>query len=270
MLEDYDRVRPLFRTLDQHLAVDAILAGETPAEVFADDPIRPHAALLLPWNRHRIFLAGDAGNQRFNQALTELLARQLVPQDDPGALVELVAYYADGWEQVFDALMPGATTLTALRHVYRLQELRADWRRLLPADLTMRRVDAGLLADGGIQHLDQLITEIHSESHSVEDFLGNKFGFCVQHGRALVGWCLSEYNHGDACELGIETVEGYRQQGLGTLTAAATVEHALARGITRIGWHCWARNAASIALALKLGFVKIEEYAVRYCRLKAS
>jgi RimJ/RimL family protein N-acetyltransferase len=134
----------------------------------------------------------------------------------------------------------------------------------------MRRVDAGLLADGGIQHLDQLVAEIHSESHSVEDFLANKFGFCLQHGRALAGWCLSEYNHGDACELGIETVEGYRQQGLGTLTAAATIEYALARGITRIGWHCWAKNAASIALALKLGFVKVEEYAVLYCRLKAG
>lgn len=264
---DAARVRPLFRGLDQHLAVRAMLAGETPAEIFADDPRDPQAALLLPWHRRRIYLAGDAGNQRFNQALAGLLARQLRPQDAAPAPVDLIVYYAPAaWEQTVAAIMPGATTIKALRHCYRLRELQVDWRRLIPAELTMRRVDWALLADRRLQNLDQLIAEIHSESHSIDDFLDNKLGFCVQQGHALIGWCLSEYNYGARCELGVETPAGERRRGIATLAAAATIEQAHALNITDIGWHCWADNLASIALARKLGFEQVDEYTVQRCR----
>jgi len=42
--------------------------------------------------------------------------------------------------------------------------------------------------------------------------------------------------------------------------ASRLVEHALLHGITQIGWHCYARNQASVATALKVGFVKQADY----------
>ena len=73
---------------------------------------------------------------------------------------------------------------------------------------------------------------------------------------------MSEYNVGHSCELGIATIEGYRCQGLATLTGTAIIRHALAQSINDIGWHCWANNEASIATAKKLGFTKKHEYSV--------
>ena len=44
---EYVNVRPLFGPLDYHLAVDAIIAGDVPAQVYADDPLQPRVSLLL-------------------------------------------------------------------------------------------------------------------------------------------------------------------------------------------------------------------------------
>lgn len=86
------------------------------------------------------------------------------------------------------------------------------------------------------------------------------FGVCPVTADALVGWCLSEYNTGDRCEVGIATLPPHGGQGLATATGAAFVQQALARGITRIGWHCHAENRPSWATALKIGFTKVADY----------
>lgn len=73
---------------------------------------------------------------------------------------------------------------------------------------------------------------------------------------------MSEHNSDNRCELGIATVEGYRRLGLATLTAKATIRHALDLGINEIGWHCSAENEASIETAKKIGFSKKHGYKV--------
>jgi RimJ/RimL family protein N-acetyltransferase len=105
-----------------------------------------------------------------------------------------------------------------------------------------------------------------SEAPSAAFFLQHRFGFCLQHGQELVGWCLSEYNHDGQCELGIETLPASQRRGLATATALATMAHAQAQGLTTIGWHCWKRNIPSSNLAQKLGFELVEDYPVWYCR----
>ena len=266
---EYPHVRPLFGALDYHLAVDAIIAGDAPAQVYADDPLHPRVALFLPWNPHRIYLAGAVDNAAFNRAAAAVVMERYATRTNPAAPAEPVVYFAPGWEQSIDAILPGATTVKCQRQFLRLKRLQSAWRAPIPAGFTMRRVDAGLLAER-LRHTEYLVEEIHSESHSVDDFLRNEFGYCVQHGDALVGWCLSEYNRPGRCELGIETLEGYRRRGIATLTASAVIEHALAQEITGIGWHCWASNTASIAVATKLGFEKVLDYLVWYCRMGGS
>jgi RimJ/RimL family protein N-acetyltransferase len=109
--------------------------------------------------------------------------------------------------------------------------------------------------------LDALREEMCSERASVDDFLVHSFGICPIHeSGALAGWCLSEYNTGDRCEVGIASLPPYQRLGLATAVGSAFVELAASRGIARIGWHCYAGNAASAATALSIGFEKIEDY----------
>ena len=140
---------------------------------------------------------------------------------------------------------------------------------LFGAGLTMQEAsrhrglrDAALLAQTGLANLDAVRDEMCSERLTAEDFLNNSFGFCIQHDHELVSWAFSEYNTGGNCEVGIATVEKYRRMGLGTVAALALVEHAIATGYHTIGWHCWANNIPSAALARRAGFEHRLDYSV--------
>jgi GNAT superfamily N-acetyltransferase len=222
--------------------------------------------LLLPWNAHRVFLAGAAHLAAFNRAAAEILDERYRGSPDREHSIEFVVYNEPGgWDEALDALLPGFATLRLQRQYWRLEHAPIARRAMLPAGMRVRSVDAELLAEG-LLHTGELIAEIHSESHSVEDFLLHKLGSCMQVDGALAAWCLSEYNRPGRCELGIETLEPYRRRGLATIVACATIERARGHGIAEIGWHCWASNAASIAVAKRVGFEKARDYAVWYCR----
>jgi RimJ/RimL family protein N-acetyltransferase len=99
-----------------------------------------------------------------------------------------------------------------------------------------------------------------SERASVEDFLVRSFGLCPVHANEVAGWCMSEYNVGDRCEIGIATAEKHQRKGIATLTTWYFLAEAHRRGYARVGWDCWERNVPSIATARKAGFTLVEEY----------
>ena len=98
--------------------------------------------------------------------------------------------------------------------------------------------------------------------HTVQAFLDKSFGYILVHDNELAGWCLSEYNGVDQCEIGIAVFDVHQRKGLATKMAAAFIEMAQTHGIKRIGWHAWKSNIASCQLAKKLGFEQEVEYAV--------
>ncbi len=260
---DYKKARPFLPALDEHLAARAIIEGLTPGQVYVDDPAAPRSALIR--RGRRFHLAGSAQNAAFNRALQELFDTEIYPQALAQGERVLVLYYASpDWESALDVILTGKNPMRDMRHLYRLQAPTQDWRAALPSGFTMRAVDRALLDETGLKYHDELIQEVQSEAPSVDYFLRHHFGRCLAGEGAVVSWCLSEYNCDQRCEVGIETVEPYQRRGLATLTASAFVEHALAQGITEIGWHCWASNAASIATALKVGFERAKAYPVYF------
>jgi len=266
---DYERVRPVFEGMDDHLAVNSIITGTTPAIIYVDHPARPKAALT--WTKHRFYLAGDAGNNAFNDALGRLFTTQLCPRAIAAGMRGFVLYYSPGsWEDRIDVILKNKFPTKHLRQLWAVSELERDWRPLMPAGFSMRRVDSDLLAKAGLENRATLIAEMQSERASVEEFLSKSFGFCMLHGEEIAGWCLSEYNSENGCEVGVETVETYRRQGIATLTTLALIEHALAQGMARIGWHAWAGNEGSIATANRIGFEKVTDYPVFYVRLEEA
>ena len=258
-------VHALFDT-ETRLAVIAALAGESPAEVYVDDPTAPQAALLILWN-HRIYLAGTPTNQEFSSAFSALLYERYVPQEGTERpFIRPIDFTPSSWEDRLPSLFPDIESFRAERQYYCIHLSKPIPPPSLPEGFVLRKVDEALLAQSSLGNHQSLVEEVHSESPSVDDFLQHKFGYCLQYGQELVGWCLSEYNHGNQCELGIETLEEFQRRGLATATALATMAYAQSEGITRIGWHCWKRNVASSGLARKLGFEHVEDYPVWYCR----
>jgi RimJ/RimL family protein N-acetyltransferase len=250
----FEETRPLFTPLTHHLAVESILAGSTPGRIFVDDLKKPRTAVA--WFKRRVFLAGNRTNDAVNVALNHLLTNVYYPEMIAAGLGQRAfnLVYTPGWERAMDMVLAGKDPMKGQRLCYRLDPSKTDWKVRIPKEYKLRWVDAALLADTSLTNLDYITNEMVSERPSIEDFLTKSFGTCVIENDEIIGWCMSEYNTGMRCELGIETAEHAQRQGLATTTASATMREAARRGYTEIGWICDADNKPSHALARKLGF----------------
>ena len=257
---DYGRARGVFQGLVFHLALAAILGGSVPGRVFVDDASNPQAGLA--WTKGRFHLAGSAGHEAFNSAAGRLFEGTIYPQARAAGKVAFSLFYdGEDWEPVITGqVLKDKHPLRANREYYTFKRLKHDWRVLLPAGYQVQFMDTQLLANRSLQNLERLESELCSERESVKAFLEKSFGACLIHDDTIAAWCLTEFNHGDRCEIGIETVETHQRRGFATLTASALIEHAKARGIRQIGWHCYANNVASGAAARKTGFEKDRDY----------
>jgi RimJ/RimL family protein N-acetyltransferase len=95
-----------------------------------------------------------------------------------------------------------------------------------------------------------------------QNYLAHGFGFCVVDDAAdeVVSWSVADCASGDRCEIGIHTLPAYQRRGLGSITSAAAVAHALGHGFKEVGWHCDEHNPGSIGTAEKVGFVLERRY----------
>jgi hypothetical protein len=255
---DYVKAQPLFTALDHHLAIRSLVASRSPGTIYADDPERPRSALARVG--HRFHLAGAPGNE-FAAALGRLFTETIYPQALSEGKAMFILFHAPEWEDQIDTILPGKQPIKGQRQYYTFDtsnSLPHDWRALLPPGFSLREVNEALLAQSHLKNLESLCEEMCSERPTVHHFLARSFGVCVvdEATQALAGWCLSEYNTGDRCEVGIETVEGYRRRGLATAMTCALVELARARDIAHVGWDCWTSNTPSSGTALKAGFTK--------------
>ncbi len=170
-------------------------------------------------------------------------------------------YFAPAaWADLLAQTFTGKESYNTRREYYAGLPEPGDWRASLPDGFSLRPVDAALLDDPQISGLDDLREEMCSERPSVPDFLGRSFGLAAIYDNQLAGWCLSEYNSGEACEIGIASMPPYRRRGLAVCMTKAFTEMAVERGIRQIGWHCWASNTPSGATARKAGLSKICDY----------
>lgn len=254
-------LEPLCSPLNYHLVIASILAGKTPGEIFTDHPSRPQAAWIN--FKHHCFLVGAPDLPDFNRELIGYINQHYIPKArTAGQEVLLFDYQPAAWSKYLEQLIPGQQRRRYQRQYFSCQSLQEDWYKLLPEGFTVVQVGAALLAQTALKNLDAVREEMCSERLTIEDFLDNSFGFCIQHEDELVSWAFSEYNSHGCCEVGIATVEKYRRKGLGTVAALALVEYALDSGYHTIGWHCWANNIPSAALALRAGFEHRLDYQV--------
>jgi len=263
------RLKPLCEPLAYHLVLESILDGNSPGRLFTDHPTSPQAAWIN--FKHHCFLVGAPDLPAFNHALQSYFRQCFIPKArTQGQDAFLFDSHPAAWNALLEHLIPGNLPRRYMRQYFACQTLQQDWRALIPKGFSLKQVDAALLGQTHLANLDAVLDEMCSERSSVEDFLARSFGFCIQHGDELVAWAFSEYNTAGRCEVGIATVKEYRRMGLGTVVALALVEHAIATGYHTIGWHCWANNTPSAALARRAGFEHCLDYPVELFLLPAQ
>jgi RimJ/RimL family protein N-acetyltransferase len=261
---EFNQVRSLFSRLDYNLVIESIFNGLTPAKIFVDSRTKPKTALVH--TRHKIFLGGSSDavpSSDLNQLILERLIPSIKGEEDA------IVVQADipDWGDHVEAILAGLFPVERQRMYLECDHLLQGWQGLLPAGYTLRGVDKQLVGQDHLENIEYLREELCSERPSMADFLEKSFGFCILAGDVLASWCLSEYNTGERCEVGVATVDEHQQRGLATTATLALVDHALSNGYRRIGWHCWTGNVPSVALARRAGFVKVKDYSIYLCVL---
>ena len=212
---DYERIRPLFAPLP-YLIIDSVMAGLTPATVYTDDLDAPQTAVI--WAGRKVLLGGIA-NEAIAITMQELLTTTYLENGFEWAILACTST----WQEHILNLLPSLEHKSAKRLYYQLDARAQEWTSTIPENMELLPVDANLLANPELKNLDWVTEELVSERPSIADFLAKSFGYCVVHDQEIIAWCMSEYNCGTRCELGIATAEHWQRQGLARLTATAVI-----------------------------------------------
>lgn len=124
--------------------------------------------------------------------------------------------------------------------------------------LRLMDIDEEFLKNTCLENLACVINEVKWMWPSFRCYYENGFGKAAVVGDEIICWCTAEYVSEGMCGVGIETLERYRGEGVGTVTAAGFISDRLEDGVTPY-WECDVSNVASVRLAEKLGFEKIGE-----------
>jgi RimJ/RimL family protein N-acetyltransferase len=259
-----EKVRPLFKELEWNLITNAVIEGTSPGRVYADRVKDPRTAFMCTVEGY--YLAGYDNNDEFNTSLNKLIfakifAGDTVRRDETDVAI---GFHPDSWKEKMSVIFQGRVPLTTARRHYVCTELKvAHWRDHVPKDFQVHRIDEKLLRTPHLEIPEHVAGWLKTNWGSISDFMKKGFGFCTLHDKRIVSWSIADCVSGNACEIGIHTREDYRRQGLATLTAAATVDHALSSGFKHVGWHCNEYNFGSIGVAEKVGF-KLERKYIQY------
>ncbi len=256
---DYERVRPLFRKVDFHLPLQAILSGNVNSPVFVDNTDHPQTAVT--WTGHRLYLTGEPGNTELIADVRKIFLERYSLSAWKEGIDSYVLYYPnDKWEDFIKAMLAKKSPISSTQSYYSLKTIQVENSKL-PDEFESWPIDSSLLSKKW-KNKEFLTDELVSERNSIEEFLEKSFGICLTREDLIVGWIVSEYNTGHRCEIGISTHRDFRRVGLAAWMTREFINIARTKEIARLGWHCIASNTGSAATAMSCGFEKIQDYPV--------
>jgi GNAT acetyltransferase len=214
----------------------AMLEGHLPGRAIADDPVVPTLAAVQS-AEGIAFISRTTSQAELDEALSGLRRDALVgltwPDDAVGSGTPEPPARAQG------RLGFGPIPTTGER----LRSLRDD----LPADATVRALDAGLLERCAWR---ELVVGAHG---SVEAFLEHGIGLCLLRDDEILAEAYAPFIGRGVAEVGVITADAHRGQGLAPI-AIAWLAAELAERDLAMYWSCDADNEASARVAGKLGF----------------
>jgi RimJ/RimL family protein N-acetyltransferase len=186
-----------------------------------------------------------------------------IPIDEHvGAL--LFTCHPEDWGGNLDVLFSPRMPIPMHRRHYTSQSLDFDWRSCLPDGFEVHLLKPDLLTQPGLE-TPLPLQETLDNWKSIINPQFSDYGFITlqqdnTHGVKVAGWATVDGVCAGSGDLGFEVLPEFRRRGLGTVLAAAAIEHGLHAGIKTIHWTCAETNSASIRTAEKLGLQKHPDY----------
>jgi hypothetical protein len=261
-------IRELFTAPYLALPINGIIAGNSPGRIWVDERTSPTVACV--WDRrHGLYFGGNAHHANLRKDLYALIQRTILPDALAHGIALFKLYYStDDWKPALEDCFGTASLTLRERLLFTFEDRSARVAPVVPTGVSLQPIDRRLLSRRELKNLDAVLEEINACRTTTERFLTHGFGFCLLVKDAEIAcWCTAEYVYGQACGIGIETVEHYMGEGYATLAATAFIDRCRANDIEP-HWDSWASNLSSIAVAKKVGFQNSLSYTVMLCDLR--
>lgn len=222
-----------------------VLNGDAIGRIFTDDPIQPTWGIVQEAYDGTIYPSAVVDTQ---------LLSQLIPQLCANSEVVLGQWYEDTQFDI-PALKPeydGAAIDFTNRPIGAGLE---NLLRPIPDGYELRQVDAVLFP-----HCTDYAQSVVAYG-SAEKALQKLTGFCLLAGAEVVCEAFAGPAVKGMREMGVATHTAHRRRGLATITCAHLIQACEQIG-QQTWWNCAKQNAASVALARKLGYRTEREYRV--------
>ncbi|MEW5867867.1 MAG: GNAT family N-acetyltransferase [Chloroflexota bacterium] len=214
----------------------AILDGTIQGRILVDDPAQPTYAILQDLTEGTIFPGGELTAPILKEAFTILRPYQelmvcLWPGDPLASALPAQPDYEG----------------KAIQFTDRSPDIDLDRLACLPSGYHIQRINLEIAQK--LEGVGYSVTMYGSLERAVQ----NMIGYCLMQGETIV--CEAEtvpLSRGVA-EMSVDTAEAYRQKGLATVTCAWVIRECEALGYQTL-WIAAQQNAASVALARRLGF----------------
>ncbi|NPE09531.1 MAG: GNAT family N-acetyltransferase [Asgard group archaeon] len=256
--KDFISIKPLVQNLMHYINIPAYLKGFGRGRIWVDDTSEPKSAVIWDLTNTFIFLAGDAGNQIFNNGFKRLIKDVIAPifLEKKIDLFYFISSSTDWEKQLPKILGKSELDKRLINHyVYNPDNFHhiKNWCNNLPPNLEMIQVTKDFLEKDHLVNFGTVDYCISAVWQSAERYLKDGMGFCLVDNDSIASWCTTDYVIDNNCEIYIETFEGFKKKGYASLVASAVIEKCL-RNNCIIHWHCWETNIGSVKTAEKVGF----------------
>lgn len=258
---EYKKVENIFKELAYNIVVKSVIDGNTPGEIYVDDVNNPKTALI--WDMMgELLIEGESNNSEYNMEINRLIIENLKPRATKKFIPCFDFYYSKQFEDKLNVILPQENCTRIARNVYKFKVLRIDWTQNISKYCSMIIIDEKLLQRNDLKYIECVEGWINSFWYSVSDFTSKGIGYCLMKENIVVSWCLSVFVSGNNFEFGLETIEEYRGNGYGKLTAAACMEYCIENNIVPF-WQCNKDNIPSNKVSESIGFEKDFQYYIK-------
>ena len=215
-------------------------------------------------------LLGDPYNEVFNKEFYDYALNINQIRSKP----EWLQAYPSGWDEVLAELFGGkmiksseinlneesgyVELCTRINFKFNKCKYESKCRRIIQDDCAIVRTDARIFEEMRGSVIPSLFW------NNAGDFLSKGAGFTLLCDNKIAATAYSAFVHDGKLELGIETAGGFRGRGFAELVCSALIDYYI-KNSYEPAWACRLENAASFALAQKLGFEVCRE--IPYYRL---
>ena len=269
-ITDFDKKSflPFFRPLEFTIAVEAVIEGTSEGAFWMDDPAHPSIGLLWDF-ADGVYLVSNEFSESLRQTIQNLFQKEIIPEAEKRTESPIFVLYAfpSQWSDHIPSLFSSGWTVspeTACfyeRPLYLPDPMNSS--DSLPAPFIGQPIDSKLFTFPLLKFLPDLLEEVESDWGSLEKFLSGGYGYCVidEKANSLASWGVIGNIARYCVELGVNTMEEYRRKGFATYITNQMIFISSRKKLTP-HWYCFQNNTASVKLAEKLGFHKIQDFLV--------